>query len=101
MCIGIPMKIVGYQGDWAVCESEGRQRLIDMMLVGRQDVGTWVLVFLDTARETISEKHAGQIADALRAVGLAMQGETAIDDLFADLTDRTPELPAFLKQEAE
>lgn len=101
MCIGIPMKITAYQGEWAVCECDGEQRLIDMMLVGKQDIGVWVLVFLDTAREIVSEDLAAQIADALQAVRLAMSGETRFDHLFADLLDRTPQLPPFLTQGTE
>ena len=101
MCIGIPMKIIAYQGEWALCESDGQQRLIDMMLLGKQAIGSWVLVFLDTAREPLSEQQAGQIADALRAVQLTLQGEARIEHLFADLLDKTPELPSFLRQEVE
>jgi len=101
MCIGIPMKITAYQGEWAVCECDGEQRLIDMMLVGKQALGVWVLVFLDTAREIVSEQQAAQIADALQAVRLVMSGETRIEHLFADLLDSTPQLPPFLRQEAE
>ncbi|MGR9044622.1 MAG: HypC/HybG/HupF family hydrogenase formation chaperone [Gammaproteobacteria bacterium] len=101
MCIGIPMKIIAYQGEWALCESDGQQRQIDMMLLGKQAVGSWVLVFLDTARELLSERQAQQITDALRAVQLTLQGENSVEHLFADLLDKTPELPAFLRQEAE
>jgi len=38
-----------------------------------------------------------QIADALEAMRLAMQGETQFDHLFADLAGREPQLPEFLK----
>lgn len=101
MCLGIPMKILAYKGDLAVCEGDGQQRLVDTMLVGKQELGTWVLVFLDTAREILSEQHAAKIIDALRAVDLTLQGETQVEHLFADLVDRKPELPAFLREEVE
>ncbi len=101
MCLGIPMKILAYEGDWAVCEGDGGQRLVDMMLIGRQPPGAWVLVFLDTARELLSEQQAGKIADALKAVDLALRGQTRVDHLFADLVDRTPQLPDFLRPEVE
>jgi hydrogenase expression/formation protein HypC len=97
MCIGIPMQIVEARGESAVCVYRGQRTLVDMMLVGEQPVGTWLLVFLDAAREVISAEHAQQIADALDAMRLAMQGETDIDHLFADLVDREPELPEFLR----
>jgi hydrogenase expression/formation protein HypC len=97
MCIGLPMQIIELHGESAICEYRGQKYLIDMMLTGEQPVGSWVLVFLDTAREILSEQKAGQIADALEAMHLAMQGETQLDHLFADLVDREPTLPAFLQ----
>ncbi len=97
MCIGIPMQIIEPRGESAVCIYLGQTTLVDMMLVGEQAAGTWLLVFLDTAREVISADKARQIADALEAMRLAMQGQTDFDHLFADLVDREPELPTFLR----
>jgi hydrogenase expression/formation protein HypC len=97
MCIGIPMQIIEQRGECARCVYRNQESLIDMMLVGQQPVGSWILTFLDTAREIISEQRAKQIADALEAMSLAMQGETDIDHLFADLVDREPTLPEFLR----
>ncbi|MDD2724418.1 MAG: HypC/HybG/HupF family hydrogenase formation chaperone [Methylovulum sp.] len=97
MCIGIPMQIYAQRGEMAVCLHGGQEHLIDMMLVGLQPTGTWVLVFLDTAREVLGEEKARQITDALEAMRLAMQGETRIDHLFADLVNREPSLPEFLQ----
>jgi hydrogenase expression/formation protein HypC len=97
MCIGIPMQVIEARGESAVCVYRGQQTLVDMMLVGEQQPGTWLLVFLDAAREVISTEKARQIADALEAMRLAMQGETDINHLFTDLVDREPELPEFLR----
>lgn len=97
MCIGIPMQVVEPYGESALCLYRGRETMVDMMLVGPQPAGTWILVFLDTAREVIDEQKARQMADALEALHLAMQGDTRIDHLFADLIDREPPLPEFLK----
>jgi len=97
MCIGIPMKIITMANESAICEYDGQQTLIDMMLVGTQPAGTWVLVFLEAAREVISADKAKQIGNALEAMRLAMQGETDIDHLFADLIHAEPQLPAFLR----
>lgn len=91
------MQIIESRGDAALCSYRGQQTLIDMMLVGEQEAGTWLLVFLNTAREVISAEHAKQIADALEAMRLAMQGHTDVDHLFADLIDRQPQLPEFLR----
>jgi hydrogenase expression/formation protein HypC len=97
MCIGIPMQVVKTHGETAVCVYQGRESLIDMMLVGEQPVGSWILAFLDTAREVLTQESAQQISDALEAMQLAMLGEASIDHLFADLVDREPQLPEFLK----
>ncbi|OAI19672.1 MULTISPECIES: HypC/HybG/HupF family hydrogenase formation chaperone [Methylomonas] len=97
MCIGIPMQIVESRGETAICAYRGQHSQIDMMLVGEQAAGTWLLVFLDTAREVLSAERAAQINDALEAMRLAMAGQTDFDHLFADLVDREPELPEFLR----
>jgi len=97
MCIGLPMQVVELRGESALCLYRGDATLVDMMLVGEQPVGTWLLVFLYAAREVISEHKATQIANALEAMSLAMQGETQLDHLFADLVGREPQLPEFLK----
>ena len=68
MCIGLPMQIIDVRPGLALCRYQGEASWIDMMLVGEQPVGTWVMVFLNTAREVINEQTAKQIADALTAV---------------------------------
>ena len=97
MCIGIPMRVIGSQAGFALCEAQGRQQLVDTLLVGEQPVGTWLLTFLDSAREVLSEERALQIRGALQAVELAMQGADVPDLLFQDLLEHEPELPAFLR----
>lgn len=97
MCIGIPMQVVEQHNESARCIYRGQESLVDMMLVGPQPAGTWLLVFLDTAREVLSEQKALQIINALEAMRLAMQGDNQIDHLFADLVGREPQLPEFLK----
>jgi hydrogenase expression/formation protein HypC len=96
MCLGIPMQVLGFNGDYAVCERDGEQHLIDTILVGKPDIGAWVLVFLDTAREIISAEQAALIQDALQALSLTLQGDYDVDHLFADLVNREPQLPDFL-----
>jgi hydrogenase expression/formation protein HypC len=91
------MQVVEIRGDSALCLYRGQQTLVDTMLVGEPAPGSWLLVFLQTARENISSERARQINDALEAMRLAMQGETDLDHLFPDLADRQPELPEFLR----
>ena len=98
MCIGVPMVVIEDGGDFALCEDHAGQRAeVDMRLVGAQAPGTWLLTFMNAARSVMDAVEAQQVADALRAVALALNGES-IDHLFADLIDREPQLPDFAKQ---
>lgn len=98
MCIGIPMQIISSQGLSAQCDSLGKLHQIDLSLIGEQEDGTWVLTFLDTAREVLSESQAKQIKDALQALSMTINGETPdVDMLFADLVQKEPELPPHLR----
>jgi hydrogenase expression/formation protein HypC len=98
MCIGVPMEVIWSGSGYAVCEAAGESREIDMRLVGDQPAGTWVLVFLDAAREVVTPEQASLIGNALDALGPALSGNTeGIDQLFPDLAGREPELPPHLK----
>ncbi|QWG24779.1 HypC/HybG/HupF family hydrogenase formation chaperone [Bradyrhizobium sediminis] len=98
MCIGVPMKVIRPGSGYAVCEAAGESREIDMRLVGDQPEGTWVLVFLDAAREVVTSEQASLIGNALDALRLALAGSTeGIDELFPDLAGREPELPPHLQ----
>ena len=108
MCIGLPMQIESGDGLSAVARAEAadgtvsRERL-DMMIVGEQPPGTWVLAFHGAARRVLDPDEARQIADALAALAIAVapdaaQGQEAIDALFADLVDRPPQLPEHLRR---
>lgn len=94
MCIGVPMQIVETGEGTALCEGMGERKRISTLLVGDQPEGTWVLTFLDAAREVLSPEDAKQITDAVTAVNLVMSGSKDIDHLFADLIDREIPLPA-------
>ena len=50
-----------------------------MMLIGPQPVGTWVLNFLGSARDVISEQDADNINQALDGLTAIMQGDIDID----------------------
>jgi hydrogenase expression/formation protein HypC len=67
-----------------------------MSLVGPQPEGTWLLSFLDAAREIIDPERAAAINAALAALNAAESGETDFSAFFADL-DREPQLPEFLR----
>ena len=85
MCLGIPMQVVESDEFTALCERRGEQRRLNMMLVGRQPVGTWVLAIMDHAREVLTPENAQQIDEAVQALEAALRGETDIESFFADL----------------
>jgi len=106
MCIGLPMQIREIGFGYAICEGMGIQREVDTLLIGDQPPGTWVLVFLNSAREVLSEDNAIKIADVVQAVNMIMANDSSlstngmntqsIDALFADLIDREPPKPPSL-----
>lgn len=106
MCIGLPMQIKETGFGYAKCEGMGIKRDVDTLLVGDLPIDTWVLVFLNSAREVLTEENAAKITDAVTAINLVMDNNgqiseqglknQEIDALFADLIDREPEKPASL-----
>jgi hydrogenase expression/formation protein HypC len=109
MCIGVPMRIEHGDGVKAVAVAETadgavERHTLDMMIVGEQQPGTWVLAFHGAARRVLDPLEARQIRDALAALGVALDAETSssqpvIDALFADLVERTPQLPEHLRSQ--
>jgi hydrogenase expression/formation protein HypC len=99
MCIGEPMQVVDSGEMSARCrDRHGQLHSVDLILVGAQQPGTWLLTFLGAAREVIDARRAADIRDALVALDAVMRGEPAdLDAAFADLVGREPELPDFLK----
>lgn len=107
MCIGIPMQVVELCGSHARCrDHRDIEHEIDMMLVGEQPLGAWVLTFLNTAREVISEGQAFMTINAITALEQVMQqggnantadAQQSLDHLFSDLVNREPQLPDFLR----
>ncbi len=110
MCIGLPMQIKETGFGYAICEGMGITRNVDTLLIGDQPIGTWVLTFLESAREVLSEDDAMKISNAIQAVDLVMSNDIelstsgmdtqSIEALFADLVDReTPKPPSLLALE--
>jgi hydrogenase assembly chaperone HypC/HupF len=110
MCIGVPMRIESGDAMVAVAESRSadgavERHTLDMLIVGPQPPGTWVLAFHGAARRVLDEAEARQILDALSALAIALDADggaaeprnRALDALFADLVDRTPQLPEHLR----
>ena len=96
MCIGIPMIVIEGDEHAAMCERRGEVRRVSMLLIGAVPVGTQVLVHVDSAVRVLEAGEARQIDDALDGVAAALAGQP-FEHLFADLIDREPELPDFLR----
>lgn len=109
MCIGVPMRIERVDGTVAVAAREAadgtvERHQLDMLILGSQPPGTWVLAFHGAARRVLDEVEARQILDALSALAIALDGggsqdrsQRSLDALFADLVERTPQLPEHLR----
>jgi hydrogenase expression/formation protein HypC len=98
MCIGLPLRVIEPEGSFAWCEADDERERLDMMLVGEQPVGTWVLGFHGAARQLLSEEEAARARAGRQALAAVLSGDGRIDDFFADLVDREPELPAHLRK---
>ncbi len=97
MCLGIPMQVLECHGNVALCQGRGGVRQLDLSLVGEQPVGAWLLAFIDAAREVLDVEAAARINAALDGLEAVLAGETDISRHFADLFERTPELPPHLR----
>ena len=96
MCIGVPMQVVQAEGHSAWCEADGQRERLDMMLVGEQPIGTWVLAFHGAARQVLGDTEAAQARAGRQALSAVLSGDGGIDAFFADLVGRTPALPDHL-----
>ncbi|NBZ88269.1 HypC/HybG/HupF family hydrogenase formation chaperone [Stagnihabitans tardus] len=92
MCLGIPHRLASVQGILGLTETG---EAIDLTLTPEALPGDWLLTFLGTSREVITEAQAALIADALQGLADIMAGGTGAA-AFADL-DRPPELPPHLQ----
>ena len=95
------MRVIEAHAHFAICESGDTRKRVNTLFVGDVAPGQWLLVFLDSAREVLSEEQALQLRNALRAVDEVMQGNSDVDHLFADLVDRDPLPPHLQKQVTE
>lgn len=104
MCLAIPMQVIRMEGTTALCQGRNGIERLDTMLTGSLEAGQWVLGFLGAARELIDAERAAQVEDALTALESILHGDGSNEVLvragFADLIDREPQLPEFLRPAA-
>jgi hydrogenase expression/formation protein HypC len=79
MCIALPMQIVRAGELTALCRGRNGEEEVNMLMVGEQPVGAWVLSFLGWARDVISEEQAHEIDLALDGLQEIMDGAESID----------------------
>jgi hydrogenase expression/formation protein HypC len=92
MCLGIPQRLTAITG----IAGHTDQGLVDLSLLPDARPGDWVLNFLGTGREILTEDQAQKITAALAGLSALMQGGD-LGDAFADLDARTPSLPPHLQ----
>jgi hydrogenase expression/formation protein HypC len=97
MCIGIPMRLASDGIGRAFAEGRGQGETLDLMLVGEQPAGTWVLAFRGAAMRVLSAEEARDTNAALDALEAVLAGDRDVDAHFADLIDREPILPEHLR----
>jgi hydrogenase expression/formation protein HypC len=97
MCVGIPARVVRLEGVYAVCRTRAGEQRIDLLLVDGVAQGDYLLTFLGSARGRLSEDEARRIDAALDGLDAAMSGQVDLSVHFADLIDREPTLPEFLR----
>ena len=92
MCLSIPMRVVEWvdeEGMLAWVErGEGdslRREQVNMMLIGAQPVGTWILASLGLAKEIVDDENRMLIEDALSALDASLDGHYDATRHFADL----------------
>ena len=95
------MQVVEIEGVFAWCQGRNSRSRINTMLLSDVTPGQWILTFLDTAREAIDAERAALINSALDALTVVANGGTNVDDCFADLINREPQLPDFLKGQSK
>lgn len=87
MCLSVPMKVLALEagGDLAVVGRGERRERVNMLLLGPQPVGTWVLVALGFAKEVVPQDELVLIEEALAALAASLEGGYDARDYFADL----------------
>ena len=87
MCLSIPMQVVALKGDgdFAWVERAGRRELVNMMLIGPQPLGAWVLTSLGLAKEVVEPGQLALIEEALAALAASLEGDYDASHYFSDL----------------
>ena len=87
MCLSIPKQVVAWEGegDFAWVERNGQREFLNMMLLGPQPVGTWVLTLMGLAKETVEPEQLALIEEALTALAASLDGDYEASHYFQDM----------------
>ena len=87
MCLSIPKQVVAWEGEghFAWVERNGQREFLNMMLLGPQPVGTWVLTSMGLAKETVEPEQLALIEEALTALAASLDGDYEASQYFQDM----------------
>lgn len=87
MCLSVPMQVESREAGGALAwvRRGDRREQANMMLVGEQPVGTWVLVALGFAKEVLDEQSRQYIEEALSALAASLDDDYDPAAYFSDL----------------
>lgn len=90
MCLSIPKQVVAWEGegDFAWVERNGEREQLNMMLLGPQPIGTWVLASLGLAKEVVEPDQLVLIEEALSALAASLDGDYDAKQYFQDLDSK-------------
>ena len=70
MCLGVPMKILEIEGDYALCEFSGSKRHVSLMLLPDVKPGDYVIVHAGFAIQKLDEMDALETLRMLQEAGI-------------------------------
>lgn len=90
MCLSIPKQVVAWEGegDFAWVERSGQREFLNMMLLGPQPIGTWVLTSMGLAKEVVEAEQLALIEEALTALAASLDGDYEASDYFQDINPK-------------
>jgi hydrogenase expression/formation protein HypC len=72
MCIGIPMQVISVEPGFANVTGRGETRRVRTSLIDDCEPSQWLLVFLDDARESITQERAAEVNATLDLLAAAI-----------------------------
>jgi hydrogenase expression/formation protein HypC len=72
--MGIPMQVVSLSPGHALVRGRGETKTVNTALIAPAQVGDWLLVFIDSARDIISPERAAEVNATLDLVATVMCG---------------------------